>query len=119
MNFGKIINVKIGDIQGPECITWSDEQIDMIEDVVLNYNSEKGLINISKDFKIIDGNHRLCILWEEYGDDYEIEVKQIPLSGNLYLTLLVVLLPIILPFGLIITTIKYIKNEFKRDIKGD
>jgi hypothetical protein len=111
MNIGKLIKVKVGDIKAPECITWSEEQLEMVDNIVHNYDSNIGVIRISKDYKVIDGNHRLCILWEEYGDEYEIDVKQLPITRTLHHVLLLIFLPILLPIGIITMILKQIKKK--------
>lgn len=111
MKFYKIKKIKIKDIVGPECISWDDEQIAMIENIVQNYGINDKLIKITSDKKIIDGNHRYCILYEEFGEEHEIVVKQLPVKRGLYFILLSLSLPILLPLGLIIKTINKIKNN--------
>lgn len=57
-------------------LQWSDEQKKMREEIIEGKYKE-GLnthIQITRDNIVIDGNHRVCILKEKYGDNYEILV---------------------------------------------
>jgi hypothetical protein len=109
---GKTITVKVGEIQIPECITWTEQHIEIIDEIIDNYDVNIGAIKITKDYQLIDGNHRVCILWEKYGDDHEIIVKQIPINRRPFYTILVLLLPILMPIGLILKTRQLIfKNK--------
>lgn len=110
MNIGKLIKVKVGDIKAPECIVWTPDQLDMIDSIIKNYDVNISAIIISKDFKLIDGSHRLCILWEEYGDEHEISVRQVPISHWLYCTILFTFLPILFPVGIVFRILEQKKN---------
>jgi len=116
MNIGKLIKVKVGDIKAPECIVWTPDQLDMIDTIIKNYDVNISAIRISKDFKLIDGSHRLCILWEEYGDEYEITVRQVPIRHWLYYTILFTFLPILFTDAIVLRVLEQKKNK-KYEIK--
>ena len=56
MEFGKLVKVKIGEINPPKRINWNERQLKMSEEIIRNYNTNVGEIIISNDYKIIDGN---------------------------------------------------------------
>jgi hypothetical protein len=116
MEIGKLIKVKVGDIKAPECIVWTTDNLDMVDEIIKNYDVNISDIKISKDFKLIDGGHRLCILWEEYGDKHEIMVRQVPISQWLFYTILFTFLPILFPVGIVLRVLKQKKNK-KNGIK--
>jgi hypothetical protein len=82
----------------------------MIDSIIKNYDVNISAIIISKDFKLIDGSHRLCILWEEYGDEHEISVRQVPISRWLYYIILFTFLPILFPVGIVFRILEQKKN---------
>jgi hypothetical protein len=102
MEFGKLVKVKIGEINPPKRINWNERQLKMSEEIIRNYNTNVGEIIISNDYKIIDGNHRFYILQKEYGDDHKIDVRQISLNRSSYYITLIMFSPILIPFGLLV-----------------
>ena len=59
-------------------LQWSEEQKKMKKEI-LEGNYKEGWntsISISRDNIVTDGNHRLCILKEKYGEDYKIWVDK-------------------------------------------
>jgi hypothetical protein len=99
MGFGKLVKIKIGEIIPPKKINWNERQLKMSEEIIRNYNTNIGEIIISKDYKIIDGNHRFDILLKEYGEKHEITVRQISLNRSSYYILLLMFSPILIPAG--------------------
>jgi|21_taG_2_1085346.scaffolds.fasta_scaffold134729_2 hypothetical protein len=63
-----------------------------------------------KEYLIFDGSHRVKLLKEMYGDEYEVEVKMMKVSITSTL-LIIVIMFLILPFALIKKTISFLKNE--------
>lgn len=86
----------------------------MTGDVINNYDTKKGIIKISKDNKILDGNHRYDILMNHYGCDHEVEVKQMFFNRSFYVARawLAALLtaPIFIPYAIIYNLIN--KKEY-------
>jgi hypothetical protein len=75
----------------------------IIAEVSCNYNVKNGIV-VSKNMKIVDGHHRYLIFVENYGPDFEIEVKQIQFNfiwirifGWVFLPLVLLSICIILP----------------------
>lgn len=85
----------------------------MTGNIVNFYDTSKGIISVSKDNKILDGNHRYTILINHYGGEYEIEVIKRPFGRWFYLTrtflVVLILLPIFITY-VIIYTIKEKRN---------
>jgi hypothetical protein len=102
MEFGKLVKVKIGEINLPKRLKWNDRQTKMSEEIIRNYDINIGEIIISKDYKIIDGNHRTHILFKEYGKDHEIMVRQISLNRSSYYIILIMFSPILIPMGFLV-----------------
>jgi hypothetical protein len=102
MGFGKLVKVKIGEIILPKRIKWNERQKKMTKEIIRNYNTNIGEIIISKDYKIIDGNHRFNILWKEYGEEHEITVRQISLTRLSYYIILLMFSPILVPMGVLV-----------------
>ena len=92
-------------------IVWGNRHKGLRDSIIDNYNIKNGIV-ISKNMKIVDGHHRHIIFIENYGPDFEIEVRQIPFDfiwirvfGWVFLPVVVLsiclLLPIIMGFKLI------------------
>lgn len=86
---------------------WDSKHYHIMEDISINgYNPNNNHPLISKDNVIIDGNHRLVMLQELYGDDYELEFSFINYKYN---RLIIVGNLLLIVFG--------IKRFFKRLFK--
>lgn len=101
----KRIKIKLKELKPRKQIEWNKEQIKMSEDVISFYDTNKGIITVSKCNEILDGNHRYSILINHFGSEHEIEVRQKPFKKWVYLTqsftIMAVLLPILLPYAII------------------
>lgn len=97
--------IKLGDLVSVRKIKWTTEQVEMTSDVINNYDTKKGIIKISKDNKILDGNHRYEILMNHYGCEHEIEVKQMFFNRRFYVArawlAALLTLPIFIPYAII------------------
>jgi len=121
-SLGNSMVVKLGDIKLTKTrLYWSKRHDGLKESVTKNYNSDNGLL-ISKDMKLIDGHHRYHFLIEEYGNDYEIKVKQskfnfihVKIFGLVFLPIVVLSLFILLPIITIIHGIKLIFNYLNKN----
>lgn len=100
MKFENKLIIKLKDIEKPKCVNWSEKQISMIDSIIKNDGKLEKPIRISNDYKIIDGNHRYCILFEEYGEDFDTEVIKISVNKKLYMIMIYIMLPVLLPIGL-------------------
>ena len=62
---------------------WTIENNDAVGDIVANgYNPKDNHPMISKDNIVMNGNHRLVILQELYGDDYVLKFKLVNHNYN-------------------------------------
>jgi len=62
---------------------WTDDHNSLIEDIVTNgYIPNENHPIISKDNIVMDGNHRLVVLQELYGDDYIIKFRLVNYNYN-------------------------------------
>lgn len=102
----KIISVKLKEIKPIGNINWTEEQLNMKESIINDYNIDKGAISISSDYKICDGNHRYSILLEHYGGEHEILVKKRIYPQFIYVIFAVIIGTLLIPFYLIYTFLK-------------
>lgn len=102
----KIETVKLGDIFPRKHIVWDKSHVDMTDDVVENYDINKGVITVSSDNKVLDGNHRYEILANRYGCDHEIQIDRKPYKRYVYAIRFWVLFLFTWPFLIIYTLIK-------------
>jgi hypothetical protein len=107
--FGKLVTVKLKDLDPRKNITWENEQLEMKDEIISNYDIKKGIISVTNDLYIIDGNHRYCILLNHFGGEHEIQVKQKPIGKVFYNILLFLLVLTLLPVILLILIFKKIK----------
>ena len=112
----KINKVKLSEIIQTQAVSWSKTHIGLKESIISNYNVKNGIV-VSKNMKIVDGHHRYLIFVENYGPDFEIEVKQIQFNfiwirifGWVFLPLVLLSICIILPIIIIPRGIKLLIN---------
>ena len=109
MWLNKVVSVKLKELKPRKNITWTKKQIEMSSNVASFYDTKKGIISISKDNEVLDGNHRYLILLKHYGGEHEIEVKKKRFGRKVYtlqtLLLVLIFLPIFIPYAIIYTII--------------
>ncbi len=98
--------IKLKELKAVNGLDWTNEQLDMKEEIISNYDPKKGIIKISKDNKILDGNHRYFILIRHYGGEYEIEVDKKRFNRSFYLIRFWVLFLLTFPFLIIWKLVK-------------
>lgn len=111
--------IKLKDIKQSNCVDYKYSRKKLSETFISEgYKPKKGIITIGLDNKIINGNHRYCLLLEKYGKDYVIVVRKISITyGILYLIanlISIILLPIIFPFYIIKEYYNEITSETKQ-----
>jgi len=106
----KKISIKLKELTPRRNISWTKKQIEMTSDVINSYDIKKGIISVSKNNEVLDGNHRYTILINHYGGEHEIEVKKRPFGRWFYVTRkvlgLLILSPIFIPYIIIYTLIQ-------------
>jgi len=114
MQLYKRTRIKLKELKPRKKIEWTDKQRAMTNDVISFYDTDKGIITVSKYNEILDGNHRYLILINHFGGEHEIEVRQKPFAKWIYLiqsfTVMLVLLPVLLPYAIIKQLIKTIRH---------
>ncbi len=95
--------VKLKDIKQTNCVSYEKSRKQLRHTFIQErYDIKKGIIRVGVDNKIINGNHRYCLLLEEYGGEYEIMVDKILITYgviNMIMTIIsILLLPIIFPY---------------------
>ena len=97
----KIKRVKLKDLEPRRGVKWTKRQLGLKDEIIRSYNSRKGVITISKDNEILDGNHRYYILIEHYGGEHKVIVKQKRFGRKFYVIRawirFILLLPILIP----------------------
>lgn len=111
MKVKEIIKLKLKDIVQPNCIVWTESDFEMTEEIITNYGKNENYIFVDKNNKIIDGNHRFCMLYEEYGEEHEIFVRRLLIPRILFHTTILLLSPILTPIGFVIGSINKIKHD--------
>ena len=115
--------IKLKDIKQSNCVLYEKSRKELRDTFIKKgYNIEKGIIKIGADNKIINGNHRYCLLLQEYGEEHEIVVDKIFITYDIIniitTTISILLLPIIFPYYVIKDYNKK-KNEFKKNKRGN
>jgi hypothetical protein len=97
----KIRRVKLKDLKPRREVKWTSRQLAMKPEIISSYNARKGIITISKDNEILDGNHRYYILIEHYGGEHEVIVKKKQFGRTFYVIRawirFIILSPILIP----------------------
>jgi hypothetical protein len=111
--------IKLKDIKQSNCVLYEKSRKELRDTFIKKgYNIEKGIIKIGADNKIINGNHRYCLLLQKYGEEHEIVVNKIFITYDIIniitTTISILLLPIIFPYYVIKDYYKK-KNEFKKN----
>jgi uncharacterized glyoxalase superfamily protein PhnB len=106
----KTITVKLKNLIPRKNITWNNDQLEMKDEIISNYDIKKGIISVSKDLDVIDGNHRYCILLAHFGGDHEIQVKQRPFGKRYYQVLTFFIVLVTFPIILLVTIFRKITH---------
>ena len=99
-----MVLVKVKDLKptfGGDSFSWGDDKSKKLYKEIYNngFDYEKSVITVTNDNHIIDGHHRVKILEDIYGGDYEIYVQKWRVSRKTYITLLVTISLILSPFN--------------------
>ena len=72
--------IKLKDIEQTNCVSYERKDRKKLRKTFLKegYNIKKDIIRISIDNKILNGNHRYCLLLKKYGEEREIVVRREP-----------------------------------------
>jgi len=101
LKLSKIRRVKLKDLKPCGKVKWTSKQLAMKSEIISSYSARKGVITISKDNEILDGNHRYYILIEHYGGEHEIIVKKKQFGRTYYKVrgaiIFLILSPILIP----------------------
>jgi hypothetical protein len=107
--------VKLKELKQSHCVDYSKNRKELGDNFILEgYIPKKGIISIGSDYKIINGNHRYCLLLKKYGEDHKIIVcKRFVTYGvinTITTSISILLLPLVIPY-------LAIKNYKKRNKK--
>ena len=101
INLSKVTRVKLKDLKPRREVKWTSKQLAMKSEIIRSYNPRKGIITISKDNEVLDGNHRYYILIEHYGGEHKVIVKQKRFGRKFYVVRawirFILLSPILIP----------------------
>jgi hypothetical protein len=95
--------IKLKDIKQSNCVLYEKNRKELSDTFLKEgYDTKKGIIIIGIDNKIINGNHRYCLLLEKYGEEHEIVVHKIFITYDIIniitTTIAIMFLPIIFPY---------------------
>ena len=110
----KYVRVTLKDLTPNKYVSWSQEQLDMKQGVIENYNPRIKPITISSDYKVCDGSHRYVILLDHFGGDHMIIVKKQRYTKGVYTFLGVIAGLILLPMYPIYLLIKKIQEKLHK-----
>jgi hypothetical protein len=101
--------IKLKDIKQSHCVDFINlDRKDFINKFLNEgYIPKKGLITVGLDNKIINGNHRYCLLLQKYGEEHTIVVKKINSIYDVDYVITTIIAILILPFTPIYYGIKY------------
>ena len=101
--------IKLKDIKQSNCVKYTKSRKELSENFISEgYDVKKGIIIIDINNKILNGNHRYCLLLQEYGGDHKIEVKQRFITYNIFKFFYIISIVIIFPFFTVYQDIKKI-----------
>lgn len=100
--------LKLKQITQSKCVDFTDEKRKKFGKDFLSegYKPRKGMISVGLDNKILNGNHRYCLLLQKYGENYTIVVKKISSFYDLNEFVTRIFITIALPFALIYHALK-------------
>ena len=98
--------IKLKDIKQSNCVDYKSSRKKLSETFISEgYNPRIGFISVGLDNKILNGNHRYCLLLKKYGGEHSIIVRKKMITYGVinFITTLVflILLPIIFPYYMI------------------
>lgn len=100
--------LKLKQIKQSRCIDFTDERRKKfgIKFLTEGYIPRKGLISVGLDNKILNGNHRYCLLLQKYGENHMIIVRKVISFYDLNEFITRIFIILILPFALIYYALK-------------
>jgi hypothetical protein len=111
--FGKYKRVKLKKISQSHCTDFKKKDRQKFSSIFLRegYIPKKGLITIGIDNKIINGNHRYCLLLQKFGENHTIIVRKV-CNFYSFISLVTTLIAVLLlPFQLIVEIFKLLKRK--------
>ena len=96
--FQKFTKVKLSEIEKPKNLSWNKKQLRLKKELISK--PLKHPLIISKDMKLLDGNHRYEILLNNFGEEHEIVVRKISITKRVYNLLVILFSPILIPVGI-------------------
>jgi hypothetical protein len=101
--------IKLKKIKQSHCVDFINKDRKDFENKFLNegYIPRKGLITVGLDNKIVNGNHRYCLLLQKYGQEHTIVVKKSNSFYDVGFAITTIITILILPFAAIYYGIKY------------
>ena len=101
------IRIKLKDLKQSNCVEYDGKKKNLADMFISQgYDVRKGAITVGLDNKIINGNHRQCLLLEEYGGEHVVVVKKKFITYNILKFTFIVLFVIFFPFFIVHQQIK-------------
>jgi len=104
----KYKKLKLKEIKQSHCVDFINKKRKKfaINFLTEGYQPRKGMIAVGLDNKIINGNHRYCLLLQKYGENHSIVVRKISSFYDLNEFITIIFIILALPFALIYYALK-------------
>lgn len=104
----KYKKLKLYQIKQSHCVDFTNEKRKKFATNFMTegYKPRKGMIAVGLDNKIINGNHRYCLLLQKYGENHSIVVRKISSFYDLNEFITRIFIILALPFALIYYALK-------------
>jgi hypothetical protein len=111
------VRIKLKDIKQSNCVEYIKKRKELEDNFILQgYDVRKDSIIVGSDNKIINGNHRYCLLLEEYGENHTIIVRKKIITYDIIKFIFIILFIIFFPFFIAHQQIKKSsENELQKD----
>jgi len=126
---------KVGDLILTKEPKFDDTKIKLVEDMSTGkFDFKRKNILVDKNYKIIDGNHRVFLIKQYYGENYEIKIKKVIVNKVLYFVVVLSMVYMLLAIAkiveliflgpirltrFIIKQVKKLKNEIEKNRRRD
>lgn len=110
--------IKVGDLKFTKETKFDESKTELVDDLSnKKFDEKKGRILVDRRNKIMDGNHRVFLLKEHYGDDHMVTVEKLLVHKIIYYIIVFSLAHILMDLMTIIEIILYIPKKIKNGIK--
>jgi hypothetical protein len=110
--------IRVGDLKFTKKTKFDESKTELVDDLSnKKFDEKKGRILVDRKNKIMDGNHRVSLLKEHYGDDHIVPVEKLLVHKITYYVIIFSLTHILMDLISIIEGIWHIPKKIKNGIK--